>query len=645
MDLPSSIAELIDESRALERSGDIGAAFQRAQQAVSLAQASGESEAIAAALNCVATAQFRLGHYEQARALADQALAHAASDSPARARALLLKGSCAGETNSLDEAEAFLYQAADLSRQIGHHTVRAAALHNLSAAVYLPRGQFDLALAADEQARYIISAQNMPELLHLPLITMAWVCQVTGQGPRARAILDELARVAIPGSMAEGYHHFLTASLAQDEGDTAAVPSLYRQARTIAEAVGEPGLNIEVRLGMSRYHRLRDDAPDARAWADDALAIAVRVGYRHLQGKSLVERGHAAWLCGDVASAEADLRAAIEIMTPLRTNLDLARAFFLLAALLHGQRCPEAQSAWLEAASRLASGGYAFLLDRERTLALPLIAACLNDPETERASAALLAHLQHVPPAPLRILTLGRFEVWQGAQQIEKHALSQRRADELLGLLLVSPGHSLSRDQIVEALWPEQEPATAQIRFHHATSSLRRALEPDLPDKFPSRYLDTEMGQVTLRLPPGSSLDLETLEQAIRQKQWQDAIALYYGDLFPNALYADWAVAPRETCAQWYLRALLETARDQQATNRPQEALDTCRRILAREPWQEQAVLIGMQACLALNDRAGALRLYQKLISVLESDLGAEPQEELQALYHALTQPRKKPNA
>jgi DNA-binding SARP family transcriptional activator len=247
-----------------------------------------------------------------------------------------------------------------------------------------------------------------------------------------------------------------------------------------------------------------------------------------------------------------------------------------------------------------------------------------------------------VPPAPLRILALGKFEVWRGARLIEKRALRTRRADELLGLLLVSPGHSLSRDQIVEALWPEQEPAAVQMRFHHATSTLRRALEPDLPDKFPSRYLDIETGQVTLHLPPGSSIDFEIFEQRVRQGLWQEAVALYHGDLFPHALYADWAVAPRESLSQLYLRALLEMAQAQWAANHPQKVLNACRRILAREPWQEQAALLGMRACLALNDRAGALRLYRKLASALEHDLNAEPQEELQALYRSLTNPRKK---
>jgi len=60
--------------------------------------------------------------------------------------------------------------------------------------------------------------------------------------------------------------------------------------------------------------------------------------------------------------------------------------------------------------------------------------------------------------------------------------------------LLLSPGRRLSAEQVAEQLFPEREQRAAQVLFHHATSALRRALEPELPDKFPSRYLEVEEG-------------------------------------------------------------------------------------------------------------------------------------------------------
>ena len=340
----------------------------------------------------------------------------------------------------------------------------------------------------------------------------------------------------------------------------------------------------------------------------------------------------------------------------MQAHFDLARVNFLLAALLHQrfdetclersrrvqrkQQRAEAESAWLEAVSRIVSGGYTFLLEQERALAFPLLAACLNsaDPHVASVSATLLSHLERVPPPPLHVLTLGRFEVRQRARTIADCAWRRRRAGELFRLLLLSPGHVLFRDQVTEALWPDKSPASTRTPFHQATSALRHALEPDLPKKFLSRYLEVEGGRVTLRLPPGSRVDCEAFEQHIQDEEWEAAVALYQGELFPGDRYADWAAAQRERLMQCCVRALLALARERLKAGRPQEALGDCRRILEIEPWQENAVLIGMQAGLALNDRAGALRLYLALERTLREELGIAPQENLQRLYQTLLQ-------
>ncbi|MBN1180201.1 MAG: tetratricopeptide repeat protein [Anaerolineae bacterium] len=633
-----SIADLIDESLALERAGEIAAALDRARQALDVAQSAGEPGAVAAALVAVARFRFRMGQYSAARALAEEALALAASEAPARADALLMLGMCAAETESLAEAEDYYRRAADLAREIGEHLLRFRALNNLGTTVYFPRGQFDLALAALQEALRLARQQGWDEWLPYPLLGLAWVYQFTGQMQRAREMLDGMKRVAQVAAVTEGYHVSTSAQLALDEADLEAAPPLLAQARAVAESTGDAGLGVEARIITSRYHRLTGSGPAARDWADDALSMALRTGYHHEQGQALIERGRAAWALGDGATAEADLRAAIDVMAPLPANFDIARAALFLAALLHSQRRPEARQAWQEAARRVINGGYAFLLEQERALAFPLVAAHLGDPDPETAalSAALLTHLERVPPPPLHVVALGRFEVWQGARLVPEAAWRQRRAGELFRLLLTSTRRRLSRDQVIEALWPDKPPGAANTPFHQATSALRQALEPDLPDKFPSRYLEVEGGQVALHLPPGSTIDLDTFEHHARQSEWAAAAALYGGALFPDDRYADWAAEPRERLAQLFVEVALALARQALEGGHPREALASARRVLGVDPWQENAVLVGMRACLALEDRVGALRLYRDLEQALRQDLGVAPQVELQELYQSL---------
>jgi LuxR family maltose regulon positive regulatory protein len=638
MSASEEITRLIEESRSLERSGEVAASIQRAQQARQLAQVQTDPDGEAGALNALAYAHIRLGHYDQAQQFCALALALAGEESPARAEALLNSGICAGETDDMPAMEKLTQQAIDLSRQIGYSRILVRGLHSLSCGNYMPRGQFALSLAVDEEALKIARTRGMQELTWGPLLTMSWVHWLTGQPYLAEARLNELRIVVTPGSLGDGYWHFMHASLALEAGDIETARDLFTRTLSIAEANGiVENLHLAY-LGMSRLNRSVNDAPTALAWASEALTIVERTGYHHLQGLALIECGRASWLLGDLATAEAYLQAAILRLAPHQLDFDLSLAELLLAGLLRQQNRSEAAAALREAVARLVQGGFAFLVDRERALSFPLIISGLNssDKPTAEACTTLLEHLQRVPPPPLKISTLGGWRVQVGGRVVNNQALRQRCAGELLGLLLISPGRSIASEQVIEALWPDKESDATQALFHHATSTLRRVLEPDLPEKFPSRYLDVSDGQVTLRLPPSSTVDYESFTAHYRRGEWDMALACYGGEFLPQYRYADWAISQRKWLAQDYQRALLEMAKFWLEEDRCIEALDACRKILEAEPWQEQAVLLGMRACLRLENASGALRLYRTLEKNLHDELGIEPQAELQILYRSL---------
>lgn len=638
MSIPDEIASLIEESRAEERRGKLAAAIQLAQQARQLAVSRAQAEGEAAALNALAYAHIRLGHYEQVRQLCVQALERAGGESQARAEALLNLGICAGETDDLAALEKFTQQAVDLSRQIGYDRALVRGLHALSCGVYMPRGQFALSLAMDEEALNIARSRGLAALAWGPLLTMSWVHWRAGQPHLAEPRLAELQQEVSPGSLGDGYWHFLQASLALDAGDVERARELFAKTFSIAEANGVAENLYLARWGMCTLSQALQDAPAALAWANEALAIVERTGDHYLQGQALIARARAAWALGDLAAAEGDLYAARERLAAQRFDFDLATALLLLAALLRQQNRPEAPAAWREAALHILRGGFVHLVERERAISFPLIAAGLASRErsTAEASAALLEHLQCVPPPPLKITTLGSWQLQVGGRLVAAQLLRQRRSGELLGLLLISPGRSLSFDQVSEALWPDKDPASALTLFHHATSTLRRVLEPDLPEKFPSRYLDVNEGQVRLQLPPTSTIDYEIFAVYHRQEEYTQALACYGGEFLPLYRYADWSIAHRQWLAQKYQLALMKMAETWLAEARYAEALDACQKLLAAEPWQEQAVLLGMRACLGLDNRSGALRLYHTLEKRLRDELGIEPQPDLQSFYRSL---------
>lgn len=633
-----TVYDLVQTSRAFEQEGKFPAALKRAQRALAVAREMGDLAAEAEALVCLAKIRFRMGKISEAVSLAQEARALAQADSPTIVDTWQVSGNCAAGTDSLAEAEACYLQAAELAREIGYSQGRIAALHGLAAGVYRARGQFDLALAAELEVRDLLEQEGRKADLIYPLIITIMIYQFTGQYEKVPGLLNELGALTLPGSIPEGYQLFLQAEHALAQGNLEEAKSLYLHCRSNAEATGEPWLNINLRLGMSRYYRMTDEGATARQWAEDAFQYAAKVGFRHEQGRARLERGQVAWLCGQMEQAHEDFQAAIALLEELGAAYDLAHARLLLAALLNAQKDRQAHLAWRAAAGAILAGGYAFLLQRERRHAFPLVAEYLNHPDQELAelSAQLLAELQKNPAPPLSVRLLGDFAVLRGRQPVSAALLKQRQAGELFRLLLISPGRRLSREQVIEALWQDKSPAAAVNFFHQATSALRHALEPDLPGKFPSRYLLVEEGLVSLRLPPGSEVDYERFEQHLKRGEWQQAVSLWQGEPFSLDRYKDWAAWKREQLINGYLRALLALAEEYLSSGNAQDALDACQRILQIDPWQEQAAQIAMQACLQQGNRSQALRIYLNLERRLRDDLGIAPQDDLRRLYLSL---------
>jgi len=624
----------IEQIRALCRAGQVAAAYDRAREMLRQAQASGEDEVIAEALIALAHVHFRLGHYGQAQAMLKEAMARTPEDHPLQVDALIHLGMCAAETDAPDQAEAHYRRAVDLSRLLGYEEALYRGLHALAVGIYIPEGQFELALTLDQDAYDFIVARGKPELGWTALAAMGWVYWTTGRPHEAMRMAAMLREVAPDASLPRGFHDTLLADLAQDEGRMEEAVRLYAHARAIATRIGDPGLSVLVRLGLSRLHRRLGEPAAAWGWADEALTQAEQVGYVHLEGMALLARARASWAGDDLDASEQDLRRASELMTPLRFNYHLALAWLLLAGLLQRMDRDE-KAAWREASDRIRRGRYHFLLEQERAIAFPLIARQLRSKNAakKREAGELLQRLAATPPPPLRIHALGRFEVWQGARRIEDRVWARRKAGVLFRMLLISPRRTRTQEQIAEALWPDKPMSGAQPLLHQATSTLRRALEPDLPRGFPSRYVEVEDDCIALRLPPGSWVEHEVFTELVRQGAYDEALELYRGRLFPQDPYADWAVWDRERLAQRYLQALLGAAENALADNRPDDALMLARKALKLEPWQEQATRLGMEACLVMGDRAGALRLYRTLAQRLQEELGIEPGEELRAFY------------
>jgi len=642
--MPTEIRKLLNESKLKEQAGDTNLALELSQEAMQQSQQKNLTDLYAQSRVQLARLFTRVGRYSEACQIAAAILKENENNTEA-VEALIILGSCAAQTDNLKTAEEYLQKAADLSRKLDYLQGLAQSLHYLASLVYLTRGEFDLALAAMREAA-LLNAEENAQYWGL-FFLQAYIHQIQGNRHEFRRALDDLLPFVKPATHIAGSYYMLWGRLAMDEDELEKAEEYLRLALRIANNTGVPDLNIWVRIDHSRYHRLRSEAPIAVAWAEDGIRFANRTGYRYLCGLALVERAQAAWQALDLKSAEENLLEASRIFSSFNAAYDQTRATFLLAALYHQEKRPELDEKWIEAARQIITGGYAFILERERSLAFPLIASQLRSHKipSRKMAEDMLEHLSRVPPSPLKVNGLGQFRVWQGRRLVPDHAWQRRKAGELFRYLLLRHSHSAGREELIEEIWPEHTQPTAQDLFHQATSTLRHILEPDLPDKFPSRYLAVEGDRVFLRLPPGSVVDFEQFEQSLPPaintrniEKLKNVIGSYTDALFPSDKYSDWAIRRRESLSELYLRGLLALGHAYLDRGNFYDALECSRRILQQDLWNEDGVLLGMKACIGLRDIPHALRIFMDLERTLRDELKIAPRDDIRSLANQLQQ-------
>ncbi|HEY3060705.1 MAG TPA: AAA family ATPase, partial [Chloroflexota bacterium] len=243
-------------------------------------------------------------------------------------------------------------------------------------------------------------------------------------------------------------------------------------------------------------------------------------------------------------------------------------------------------------------------------------------------------------PHELRVCLLGGFHVSVGPRRIHESEWRLRKTKNLVKLLALAPGQHLHREQLVEVLWPDQDPILGANNLHKAVHEARRAFEPDLKAGSSSHYLHVEGDSLVLRPPGPLWIDAEAFQRAAADARrtaqpnaYEEGLRHYTGALLPEDRYEDWAAGPREELQALYLALLLELAALREAQREPTAAVDALRRVVATDPAHEQAHAALMRLYAQTGHRHQALRQYQHLCEALRRELDVEPAPASQQLH------------
>jgi predicted ATPase/DNA-binding SARP family transcriptional activator len=237
----------------------------------------------------------------------------------------------------------------------------------------------------------------------------------------------------------------------------------------------------------------------------------------------------------------------------------------------------------------------------------------------------------------LRIELLGGFRVAVNGTAVDDAAWRLRKARAVVKLLALTPEHSLHREQVIEALWPERDPATASNNLRQALFVARRALD-SRGDDGAARI---EFARDVLRLAAGGlHIDVERFEAAAAAAQrapsierYREAIALYAGELLPEDRFDDWARARRGALSERHLSLLVDLAGLYERAGDHGAALAALQQALVDEPLHERAHRELMRIYAVTGRRQRALAQFHLLRESLRREFEDVPDDDTRRLY------------
>jgi DNA-binding SARP family transcriptional activator/tetratricopeptide (TPR) repeat protein len=231
----------------------------------------------------------------------------------------------------------------------------------------------------------------------------------------------------------------------------------------------------------------------------------------------------------------------------------------------------------------------------------------------------------------LRVSLLGEQVITDDASGIVRTRSS--KAVALVAYLVLHEGAPQSRQQLAGAFWPDSTDVQALTNLRRELHHLRQALPGESSLVVTPRDLcwrDTAGCRVDLRefdrqraaaLAAAAAGDNAAVLVAAGA-----AVAEYRGELLPGG-YEDWLSAPRSRIERQCIELCDLLCRVRIQTGDLAGAVETARRRIELAPLEEVGYRTLMEVQADLGDRAGAVTTYHRCASVLERELGIEPDE------------------
>jgi ATP/maltotriose-dependent transcriptional regulator MalT/DNA-binding SARP family transcriptional activator len=248
----------------------------------------------------------------------------------------------------------------------------------------------------------------------------------------------------------------------------------------------------------------------------------------------------------------------------------------------------------------------------------------------------------------LTIRVLGPVDIFRDPTiPFASDAWTTRRARDIFCYIATSKHRRVSKDVLIEAFWPGEDPGHVEKNFHPTISHIRKALNSRQP--FKQNFILFRDGAYQLNPELSYSIDSEEFERHVAdaegakrdkdaralRRSLESAYKLYRGE-FMSGVYDEWAEERRGFYAEQFARVTAALAKQSFNEKSWSAARQYAGEVLKDDPFREDMHRLVMKTLAAQAKPAAVKKHFEELQTMLKEELGIEPAAETRKVYQEL---------
>jgi LuxR family transcriptional regulator, maltose regulon positive regulatory protein len=261
---------------------------------------------------------------------------------------------------------------------------------------------------------------------------------------------------------------------------------------------------------------------------------------------------------------------------------------------------------------------------------IPVLRGIAKEPRRSAKDRSLGRGLARRLAPRVMVRDLGRVRILVGDAELNGGTI-RRKVLALLCFLLTRPQLTATREEVMDALWPDINPEAAANSLNQTIYFLRRVLEPEYEEENSPGYLRQESDLVFLDqdLVYAESSRCAALIARLDRSPSPDLVeqlsASYEGKFAMDFAYEEWATDFRDWLHIAYLQLLEVAIAKDIAAGKYARSVLLARRALEVDPRLDTLGLSLLRLLKGSGAHSAAAEQYARYAALLRQEIGVEP--------------------